>query len=514
MTPPSCDDDMDALNALAQDLDALFREPPPPPSPDPSCPPLLPDADFRLLRFVGAGGMGTVWEAEQLSLQRRVAVKVLSIPDGACTAWRERFVRESRIIAQLHHPGIVKVFAAGSQGETYWYAMELVDGVPLNRYAFSDSRSAVEGICAAAAALAYAHRCGVVHRDVKPSNLLVDAQGRVLVADFGLAVSAGDGTDADARDGTRRYMAPERLQNGVCGPAADQYALALVLRELLSHFDPGACGPDLLAVLDKAQAAEPEARYADMDAFSSDLRRALSYEPTEARRTSFFRRMVLWCRRHPRAAVATGAAIFCACGFVTALVVGYVRTETARRLAARNARVADNALTRVFDHVASHPPSLSDVNLLTALTPYYGELAGTSGDSDEKTLAALASQGVCAFRNSDYVLAEQAFRQLVARRRQPSDLNWLAETLRREGRKEEAASVAHRIVTEYSDSSVESDRLEVACAREVLGEGCPAGIPTGRRRLRSFMICHGSIRTIRTAVSVRSMSWRRNPVLR
>ena len=495
MTDPDPERERRELDSLARDLDDFFQAEPPAPPPDPSCPPQLPGTDYRLVRLLGSGGMGAVWEAEQISLGRRVAVKVLCVETRDVAAWRERFVRESRIVAQLHHPCVVKVFAAGACGETFWYAMELVDGVPLSRYVFPDLRTAVEGVRMAAAALAYAHGCGVVHRDVKPANLLVDAQGRVLVADFGLAAVAGDSpagaSDDGGRDGTRRYMAPERLEKGVCGFAADQYALALTLREIAANFPRPCFHADLAAVLDKALSPDPADRYADMDAFSDDLRRVLAYEPPAARSASLLHRARLWCRRHPRAAVATGLALFCAAGFVSALCAGYVRTEAARRQAARNARLADGALTEVFAHVSSRPPSPGDAELLSVLAPYYGELAGAPGASDAKTFAALMSQGVCAFRSSDYELAEQAFRQLVARRRLASDLNWLAETLRRQGRKEEAEAVARQVVSDYAASADENDRKEVACALEVLGERRHRGNPD---RAAAFAIFHALMR--------------------
>lgn len=466
----------DGLDALARDLDAFFREETSPSPPDPACPPQLPDTDYRLIRLLGSGGMGAVWEAEQVSLRRRVAVKILSVPSDEFPAWRDRFVRESQIVAQLHHPGIVKVFDAGSRGETYWYAMELVEGVPLNRYAFPDLRAAVEGVREAAAALAYAHRCGVVHRDVKPANMLVDAHGHVLVADFGLAVSCGDASGTGARDGTRRYMAPERLRDGVCGPAADQYALALVLRELLAGFRPCIRVRDLQAVLDHALDDRPERRYADMDAFSDDLRRAFAYEPVVARPVSLRHRTVLWSLRHPRAAAATGMALLCACGFVAALCGGYARTEAARRLAARNARLADDALTQVFGHVSRQPPSRGDVDLLSALAPYFDELAGAGDVDREKTRQALSALGVCAFRSGDYALAERSFRALTDARRSAVDQNWLAETIRRQGRDEEARDLFRQIAEAYAASPDPEERFQAGCAYEALA---------GRRARRS-----------------------------
>ena len=199
-------------------------------------PPDLPGSDYTLKRKLGSGGMGTVWEAIQKSLNRKVAVKVLTPPRRRKEAWRERFTREARIVAQLHHPNIVKVYGADTTGNLCYYAMELVDGTRMDKFEFADSRATVRAVLQAALALAYAHRCGVVHRDIKPANLMLDAAGEVRVTDFGLASArTEDQNDEDARNGTLRYMAPERLMQGLCSPAADQYALGVTLWELLSR---------------------------------------------------------------------------------------------------------------------------------------------------------------------------------------------------------------------------------------------------------------------------------------
>ena len=192
--------------------------------------------DYALQRKLGSGGMGVVWEAVQQSLNRKVAVKVLTPPQRKKEAWRERFTREARIVAQLHHPNIVKVYGAGTSGDICYYAMELVDGTRMDQFSFPDARATVRAVAQAARALAYAHRCGVVHRDVKPANLMLDAAGEVRVTDFGLAAArTEDQNDEDARNGTLRYMAPERLMQGLGSPAADQYALGVTLWELLAR---------------------------------------------------------------------------------------------------------------------------------------------------------------------------------------------------------------------------------------------------------------------------------------
>ena len=446
--------------------------------------------DYALQRKLGSGGMGVVWEAVQQSLNRKVAVKVLTPPQRKKEAWRERFTREARIVAQLHHPNIVKVYGAGTSGDLCYYAMELVDGTRMDKFAFPDARAAVRAVVQAALALAYAHRCGVVHRDVKPANLMLDAAGEVRVTDFGLAAArTEDQNDEDARNGTLRYMAPERLMQGLGSPAADQYALGVTLWELLSHKHLFAdvsgsalfrricttpapplegVDPDLAAVVAKSVAPKAEARYPDMQAFAEDLQRWLNHECVAAAPPSLGRRLRLWARRKPAMAALAATAAVCAVAAVGAMVVGYARTAAALELAARNAEVADAALGEVFHHVENMPPSKRDTKLLTALLPYYGRLAGNQKLPPEKIEEVNGILGVCAFRSGDFELAEKAFRRLVEIRPTATTLNRLAETLRRRGRTEEAAAVAQRVADGYMNATNMTDRYQAALALESL----------------------------------------------
>ena len=177
---------------------------------------------YRLLERIGAGGMGTVFRAIQESLNREVAVKILSPAWNADTRHCEAFENESRVIAGLHHTNIVEVFGAGQEGDYRYYVMSLVKGQGVTpaciRKAFPGVpyETAVARVALQAAqALAYAHSCGVLHRDVKPGNLLLDSEGVLHVGDFGLATILNNGETAplvtQSHDGTLRYMAPERL---------------------------------------------------------------------------------------------------------------------------------------------------------------------------------------------------------------------------------------------------------------------------------------------------------------
>jgi serine/threonine protein kinase len=163
--------------------------------------------DFRLLREVGRGGMGIVYEAEQVSLGRRVALKVLPLAAGMDSRQLQRFKNEAQAAALLHHPNVVPVYAVGCERETYYYAMQFIEGPSLAAWAEglrrprqgrpaepSPSRgepfvrSIAELGWKAGAALEYAHQQGIVHRDIKPGNLLLDGRGELWVTDFGLAL--------------------------------------------------------------------------------------------------------------------------------------------------------------------------------------------------------------------------------------------------------------------------------------------------------------------------------------
>lgn len=226
-----------------------------------------------------------------------------------------------------------------------------------------------------AQALAYAHANGILHRDVKPANLLLDANGDVHVSDFGIAAALQGGEalqeSAEAQLGTLRYMAPERLANGISDFATDQYALGVTLRELiegappLPERDPDALArriceaplptlrceePDLAAIIDRATAFHPEARYPDLSAMAEDLRRFLAHEPVSVRHAPFhaFR---LWVRRKPAFALAVILAFFCA---AAALIAFWVWREASAQAdeAQAAAALAEKRAQAARDHAA------------------------------------------------------------------------------------------------------------------------------------------------------------------
>jgi WD40 repeat protein len=328
-------------------------------------PPVTPPAflgEYRLLREVGRGGMGVVYEAVQEPLGRRVALKVLAHGATRSPRYRERFLREARAAARLHHTNIVPVFASGEHDGTLFYAMQFIDGASLAAPASPGAvlpgdraHAAARLGLQAAEALAHAHAQGVLHRDVKPSNLLVDVRGTLWVADFGLAKTQGEGdvTASGELVGTLRYLAPERFA-GRCDDRGDVYALGATLYELLAGApafdgeDPpqlmrqitaGAAPPlrrrapwvppDLETVVRKAMAADPAERYATAQGLADDLRRFLDDRPVRARRTPAGERLRRWARRNPAVAVLAAAVALLLVLVAVGATVSAVRLDAA-----------------------------------------------------------------------------------------------------------------------------------------------------------------------------------------
>lgn len=403
---------------------------------------------YRLLERIGAGGMGTVFRAMQESLHREVAVKILSPVWNADERHREAFENESRVIAALHHTNIVEVFGAGQEGEYRYYVMSLVQGQGVTpaciRKAFPGlpyERALAQIALQAAQALAYAHSCGVLHRDVKPGNLLLDADGVLRVGDFGLATVLNNGEAAplvtQSHDGTLRYMAPERLMKGENSFAGDQYSLGVTLYELLSkrpafrESEPGKlihriCSEplkalrgegELGAIINKCISFDPADRYASMADVEADLRRYLRGEPVQARPASLLRRYAMWMRRRPAVAAWSHAAALLVFLLFGSIVWGYVGESRQRRAAERNAGIADSALQQIFASMANREsgddtlwqPTRADARLLQQLMPYYEEIAALAENGGEKMASACQTLAIIALQTADYATAEQYF---------------------------------------------------------------------------------------------------------
>ncbi|MBL8900234.1 MAG: serine/threonine protein kinase [Planctomycetes bacterium] len=330
--------------------------------------------EFELVRKIGEGGMGVVYLARQKSLQREVALKLIRPDRLGLGISRERFVREIETIARLSHPGIVPIYAAGEDRDIPYYAMELLSGSTLEEViervggkrerglSGSDLYAAVRGgeavrevtevvaegwfsaswtelalriALQVAEALQHAHERGVLHRDVKPSNVMLTRDGRALLLDFGLATrdDAQKLTRSGAAVGSLPYMAPEQHRAEALDARTDVYALGLVLYELLTLRSPflaasveetrrrvleGAAEPirkgnaavpwDVQTVCSKAMDREPERRYPSMAAFASDLRNLLELRPIAAAPPSRWLLAQRWAQRRPAAAAALALA--------------------------------------------------------------------------------------------------------------------------------------------------------------------------------------------------------------
>jgi tetratricopeptide (TPR) repeat protein/tRNA A-37 threonylcarbamoyl transferase component Bud32 len=261
-------------------------------APDPEHEPTQIDR-YRIESRLGGGGMGTVYAAYDPQLERRVAVKLVH-PELAVRGGVERLLREGRALARLAHPNVVAVHDAGVADGRVYVAMELVEGETLAAWLETPRgwREIVRKFVDAARGLAAAHRAGIVHRDVKPENILLDARGRAKVADFGLAGQPEDiAGDAGVVMGTPMFMSPEQRRGDEVGPATDQFALATACWNALFDREPKRRVPGWLKrALARGRATEPAGRHRSVD----DLRAAIDPE--------------LHARRARRATLATGAA--------------------------------------------------------------------------------------------------------------------------------------------------------------------------------------------------------------
>ncbi len=470
---------------------------------------------YRLLERIGAGGMGTVFRALQESLNREVAVKILSPVWNADDRHREAFENESRVIAALHHTNIVEVFGAGQEGDYRYYVMSLVQGQGVTpacirkAYPGQPYEQAVAHVgLQAAQALAYAHSCGVLHRDVKPGNLLLGADGVLRVGDFGLATVLNNGETAplvtQSHDGTLRYMPPERLLKGENSFAGDQYSLGVTLYELLINrpafreSEPGKlihriCNEplkplrgegELGAIINKSISFDPAVRYASMADMVADLRRYLNGEPVLARPVSWARRYAMWIRRRPAVAAWSHAAALLVFLLFGSIVWGYVGESRQRRQAERNAAIADSALQQIFASMANRDsgdntlwqPSKADAQLLQQLMPYYEEIAALADNGGEEMSAACRTLAIIALQTADYATAEQYFSRSLQLLPFGSagyvhSVNGLCAALYAQNRPAEAGDNLKALVERLDEITDSAARLELVRSLQMLSTG-------------------------------------------
>jgi serine/threonine protein kinase len=452
--------------------------------------------DYRILRELGRGGMGVVYEAEQVSLGRRVALKVLPFAAALDPRQLQRFKVEAQAAALLHHTHIVPVFAVGVEHGVHYYAMQFIEGRTLaevirelrrlHGLAKDEERPAADRVSTelaealasgqvapagprsegpvspspappppatdsasrpplltsgssisgraffqattrlgiqAAAALEYAHSLGVVHRDIKPGNLLLDTRGNLWVTDFGLAqVQAEAGLTLTLTGdvlGTLRYMSPEQAlgRRALVDHRSDIYSLGVTLYELLT-LRPAVGGSDrqeilrriafeetpglrrhnpavpreLETIVLKAMAKEPEGRYATAQELADDLTRFLEHRPIKARRPSLLERAGKWALRHTGAvATAVGILFLAVVGLlVSTALIARKEADTRRqrdvareRLALARA-VVDEMYTQVATQWLAQQPRLEATQrdfLLKALAAYERFTREEGGDS-------------------------------------------------------------------------------------------------------------------------------------
>src|SRR5436309_2578007 len=379
---PKCGAEIPAPNAFGEGgcpgclletgLCALTNEDERPPEPTParhskktarSVEMLADVGDYELLEEIGRGGQGVVFRARQKSLNRTVALKVIGLGQWATQAHLKRFRLEAEAAASLEHPCIVPIYEVGERDGSCYFSMKFVEGGQLDAVVKREQmpiRRAVELIGKVARTVHYAHEHGILHRDIKPGNILLDASGEPHLTDFGLARLVEPGSTVTGSleiMGTPSYMAPEQAvgNNAAVGKATDVYGLGAVLYELLTGHPPFAGGTtyetihllldseprqprlwnrkvdrDLSAVCLKCLEKNPRYRYSSALALAEDLERWLRHEPIRAKRSGFFTHARKWVHRNRIIAALILLSVVLAAG----LSVTIWERESVRRIPA------------------------------------------------------------------------------------------------------------------------------------------------------------------------------------
>jgi tetratricopeptide (TPR) repeat protein len=322
-----------------------------------------PFGDYELLEEIARGGMGVVYKARQVSLDRLVAVKMILAGELAAPADIQRFHTEAVAAAKLDHSHIVPIYEVGEHEGQPFFSMKLMEGgslaaaVSQRRY---PPREAAALIATVARAVHHAHQRGILHRDLKPANVLLDAAGAPHVSDFGLAKRVEDASQSAAGVGTPAYMAPEQAHGRqALTTAADTYGLGAILYALLTGGPPlrgktaletlrlvaeqtpprpralnALVDRDLETICLKCLEKEPLQRYPSAQALAEDLERYLAHQPIQARRTPLWVRAGKWARRRPALAALALVSVVAVLGLLT----GYLQYQESR------ARLAEQIL--------------------------------------------------------------------------------------------------------------------------------------------------------------------------
>jgi serine/threonine protein kinase/Tfp pilus assembly protein PilF len=308
-------------------------------------------ADYELLEEIGRGGQGVVFRARQKSLNRTVALKIISLGEWASKTRLKRFRLEAEAAARLEHPGIVPIHEVGERDGSCYFSMKFVEGGQLDEVARREPMSisqAAELIAKVARTVHYAHERGILHRDIKPGNILLDQKGEPHLTDFGLArLIETESTMTRTQEvlGTPSYMAPEQAagNNAAISSVTDVYGLGAVLYQLLTGHPPFAGGTtyetiklvldtdprqprllnpkidrDLSTICLRCLEKDPKRRYSSALALAEDLERWLKHEPIQARHTGIFARAKKWVQRNPSSALlaASLVALAAAAGWI------------------------------------------------------------------------------------------------------------------------------------------------------------------------------------------------------
>ena len=308
---------------------------------------LMDFGDYELLEQIGRGGQGVVFRARQKSLNRTVALKIIGLGQWATKAHLKRFRLEAEAAARLEHPGIVPIHEVGERDGSCYFSMKFVEGGQLDEVAGREPmpiRQAAELIAKVARTVHYAHEHGILHRDIKPGNILLDAKGEPHLTDFGLArLVESESSVTQTLDilGTPSYMAPEQAvgNNTAVSSTTDVYGLGAVLYQLLTGQPPFAGGTtyetirllldteprqprllnpkidrDLSTVCLKCLEKDPKRRYSSALGLTEDLEHWLRHEPIRAKPSGFFTHARKWVRRNPSTAVLVTLLVALAAG--------------------------------------------------------------------------------------------------------------------------------------------------------------------------------------------------------
>jgi WD40 repeat protein len=329
---------------------------------------------YEILAELGRGGMGVVYKARQIALDRLVALKMILHADHAAADDRARFKIEAEAVARLQHPNIVQVFEVGEADGLPYFSLEFCPGGSLDGKLNGTPLPALDAarlMETLARAVEAAHRAHVIHRDLKPANVLLTAEGEPKISDFGLAkkLDVQGQTQSGAVMGTPSYMAPEQAggQKEI-GPAADVYALGAILYELLTGRPPFRAATaldtimqvvseepvpprrlqskvprDLETICLKCLQKQPACRYASAAALADDLRRFRAGEPIEARPVGRWDRGWRWCRRNPMVASLSAALLVLLIAVAVGSTVAAIHLNEKESEARHNADVADEA---------------------------------------------------------------------------------------------------------------------------------------------------------------------------